>query len=92
MEQKCESFLEQALFETSTKQPLIIVLSETYGLASTIKITCLTCQKQVAKLESARSNNDDDVEYHGEIKKKSETLCNQPAVYSWFSRSRNGTW
>ena len=34
-----------------------------------VKITCLTCQKQVAKLESARSCNNED-EDHGEIKKK----------------------
>ena len=50
-------------------QPLIGVSSENYGLASAIKITCLTCQKQVAKLESARSCNNED-EDHGEIKKK----------------------
>ena len=60
MEEKFESFLEQALLETSAKHPFIIVSSETYELASAIKTTCLTCQKQVAKLESARSNNDED--------------------------------
>ena len=38
-------------------------------MASAVKITCLTCQKQVAKLEPARSNNDGDDEDHGEIKK-----------------------
>ena len=66
MEEKSESFLEQALLETSAKQPLIVVSSETYRLArSEFKITCWTCQKQVAKLESARMNNDED----GEIKK-----------------------
>ena len=69
MEEKCDSFLEQALLEKSVMQPLIVVSSETYGLASAVKITCLTCQKQVAKLESARSCNNED-EDHGEIKKK----------------------
>ena len=34
-----------------------------------VKITCLTCPKQVAKLESARSCNNED-EDHGEMKKK----------------------
>ena len=69
MAEKCDSFLEQALLEKSVMQPLIVVSSETYGLASAVKITCLTCQKQVAKLESARSCNNED-EDHGEIKKK----------------------
>ena len=70
MEEKCESFLEQALLETSSNQPLIVVSSETYGLASAVKIACLTCQKRGTKLESARSNNDDNDEDHGaEIKK-----------------------
>ena len=69
MEAKCESFLEQALLETSAKQPLIVMSSEAYRLASAVRKTCLTCQKQVAKLESARSNNDDDDDDYGEIKK-----------------------
>ena len=34
MEEKCDSFLEQALLEKSVMQPLIVVSSETYGLAS----------------------------------------------------------
>ena len=68
MEEKCDSFLEQALLEKSVMQPLIVVSSETYGLASAVKITCLTCQKQVAKLESARSNNIE--EENGEVTNK----------------------
>ena len=63
MAEKCDSFLEQALLEKSVMQPLIVVSSETYGLASAVKITCLTCQKQVAKLESARSCNNEDEDH-----------------------------
>ena len=69
MAENCDSFLEQALLEKSVMQPLIVVSLETYGLACAVKITCLTRQKQVAKLESARSCNKED-EDHGKIKKK----------------------
>ena len=48
MEKKYESFLEQSCLVSAAKKPLIVVSAETYGLASTIKITCLGCQKQVA--------------------------------------------
>ena len=58
--QKSESFLEKAFLSTEIPcipQPLIIVSSENLGLASEIQITCLTCQKVIAKLESARSDS-----------------------------------
>jgi len=45
MAEKCDSFLEQALLEKSVMQPLIVMSSETYWLASAVKIACLTCQK-----------------------------------------------
>ena len=68
--QKSESFLEKAFLSTEIPcipQPLIAVSSENLGLASKIQITCLTCQKVIAKLESARSDNTKD---NGEITNK----------------------
>ena len=48
-------------------QPLSVVSSENFVLASEIQSICLTCQKVIAKLESARSDNTKD---NGEITNK----------------------
>jgi hypothetical protein len=53
MAEKCDSFLEQALLEKSVMQPLIVMSSETYWLASAVKIACLTCQKNSNLQEAA---------------------------------------
>ena len=48
MKEKCESFLQQALLETTAKKTLIVVSLETYGLlASAIKKIFLCCYEQV---------------------------------------------
>ena len=63
IEQQCESFLEQDVFDfpiSTMKQPLIVVSTKNYGLASEFKVSCLTCQKLISKIESARSNSDED--------------------------------
>jgi len=54
IEQQCESFLEQDVFDfpiSTMKQPLIVVSTKNYGLASEFKVSCLTCQKLISKLE-----------------------------------------
>ena len=63
IEQQCESFLEQDVFDfpiSTMKQPLIVVSTKNYGLASEFKVSCLTCQKLISKLEPARSNSNGD--------------------------------
>ena len=68
--QKSESFLEKAFLSMEIPcipQLLIVVSSENLGLASKIQITCLTCQKVIAKLESPRS---DSTKGNGEITNK----------------------
>ena len=68
--QKSESFLEKAFLSMEIPcipQLLIAVSSENLGLASKIQITCLTCQKVIAKLESPRS---DSTKGNGEITNK----------------------
>ena len=54
IEQQCESFLEQDVFDfliSTMKQPLIVVSPKDYGLASDFKVSCLTCQKLISKLD-----------------------------------------
>ena len=41
-------------------QPLIVVSPAYYSLVSEFKVSWLTCQKLISKIESARSNSDGD--------------------------------
>jgi hypothetical protein len=63
IEQQCEAFPEQDVFDfpiSTMKQLLIVVSTKNYGLAREFKVSCLTCQKLISKLKSARSNSDGD--------------------------------
>ena len=93
--QKSESFLEKAFLSMEIPcipQLLIAVSSENLGLASKIQITCLTCQKVIATLKSARSDNTND---NGEKKRKLKQNTFQSIsqqVYFGLSQGGIGIW